>query len=67
MYEKEPYKVVRIGKKTIREHRYVMEIFLGRPLDRNEHVHHIDGNKLNNSLDNLKVVTPEEHYHLHHS
>ena len=28
-------------------------------------IHHIDRNKLNNSLSNLKYLTPEEHSYLH--
>lgn len=43
------------------EHRYLMEKKLGRKLLRSEHVHHIDGNKHNNSLDNLIVLSDAEH------
>lgn len=39
------------------EHRYVMSQHLGRPLARNETVHHIDGDRQNNSLDNLQLRT----------
>lgn len=42
-------------------HRQVMENFLGRPLLKDEHVHHIDFNKTNNNISNLVVVTPKEH------
>lgn len=28
-------------------------------------IHHKDLNKLNNSVDNLQIVTPEEHYTIH--
>lgn len=34
-------------------HVQVMEEYLGRPLTSEERVHHIDGNKENNSIDNL--------------
>ncbi len=29
------------------------------------HIHHIDGNYENNSLKNLQILSPEEHYKLH--
>ena len=43
------------------EHRYIMEKHLGRFLSKNEIVHHIDGNKSNNELSNLSVVTRQQH------
>lgn len=49
----------------IREHRYVMQKHLGRKLDRKEHVHHIDGDKTNNSLSNLQVLSESDHHKLH--
>lgn len=30
------------------------------------HIHHKDGNKLNNSIENLICVSPEEHYNIHY-
>lgn len=30
------------------------------------HIHHIDGNYLNNRADNLKCITAEEHLAIHH-
>lgn len=33
--------------------------------NRSYEIHHIDGNHNNNSLDNLKLVTIEEHYKIH--
>lgn len=46
-----------------REHRYVMELHLGRYLTKNEEVHHIDGNGLNNNIDNL-LLMKNKNYHL---
>lgn len=38
-----------------------MEQKLGRKLERFELVHHINENKLDNRIENLKIVTPKEH------
>ena len=46
-------------------HRYVMAKHLGRPLLKEEIVHHIDGNKNNNCAENLAVFSNEEHVKLH--
>lgn len=46
---------------SVFEHRLVMEQKLGRYLERNEIVHHIDGNKQNNHPDNLELKTNGEH------
>ena len=49
----------------IYEHRYVMEIFLGRSLDKTETVHHKDGNRDNNNLSNLELLLDRTHSYLH--
>lgn len=49
----------------VREHRLVVEKALGRYLERDEDVHHVDGNKQNNHIDNLRVMTHVEHIHHH--
>ena len=46
-------------------HRKMMEDFLGRKLSRNEVVHHIDGIKTNNVMNNLLLMTNSEHSRLH--
>jgi transposase len=45
--------------------RYIMEKHLGRKLKRNELVHHIDENPLNNEISNLKIVSYKEHRNIH--
>jgi hypothetical protein len=47
------------------EHRVVMEKHLGRKLNRCEIVHHIDGNKHNNYISNLELMTQAEHARIH--
>jgi hypothetical protein len=50
---------------VVDEHRYLMTTLLGRELSNDEHVHHRDENKKNNSLDNLVLLSKEEHLALH--
>lgn len=45
----------------VREHRLVMEQLLGRYLERNEVVHHKNGDTLDNRPDNLEVMDKKDH------
>jgi len=49
----------------IREHRKIMENFLGRKLSKKEIVHHKDGDKTNNAFENLQILNKSEHCKLH--
>lgn len=53
------------SKGYVQEHRLIMEVHLGRFLNKNEYVHHKDENGLNNSLENLELVTPQTHAQIH--
>jgi hypothetical protein len=43
---------------TLSYARYLMSVHLGRRLDRTEEVDHKDNNRLNDTLDNLQILTP---------
>jgi len=45
----------------IYEHRLIMSQILNRPLQRWEHIHHKDGDKTNNSPQNLELHPSSEH------
>lgn len=47
------------------EHRLVVEELLGAKLHYKQKVHHIDGHKTNNNLDNLRIMPSGDHARLH--
>ena len=53
------------GRRQIKKHRLIMEKEIGRRLLSKEIVHHIDGDKLNNSITNLHIMSVREHNQHH--
>lgn len=65
LYKYDPSNIYanKVGK--VYEHILVMCTHIGRKLFSNECVHHIDRDKTNNVLTNLKLLTLEDHARLH--
>lgn len=49
------------SRRTIRQHRWIVERHLGRALTELEIVHHVNGVKDDNRIENLQVMSREEH------
>lgn len=52
-------------KGNVKQHRLIMENYLGRKLKDNEVVHHINGDKKDNRIENLQVMKRSEHSRYH--
>jgi len=61
------YLRININGERMLHHRYIMEQHLRRKLKSNERIHHINGNKTDNKIDNLELIKNNgEHMRKYH-
>jgi hypothetical protein len=59
------YNRIRVSGRQVMEHVYVWQQHHGRLVPTGYDIHHIDGDKLNNAVGNLRLVSRTEHKRIH--
>ena len=60
------YLSIKVDGRYVKEHRYIMEQHIGRKLEPQEVVHHINRDKLDNRIENLRLLSSAaEHNYVH--
>ena len=64
-HKRRKFKQITVSGKKMQLHRHLMEMHLGRKLERHEVVHHKNDNPLDNRIENLEVMTLSDHTRHH--